>query len=120
MDPIEAFKQSNALSIPLFPPTSRYHGLQAAQHELADGRKVAYVRRRFLPDPEGLSVIDQHEVTAGDRIDNLAARYLGDPLQYWRICDANRAVRPDELTAAAGRRLNIALPEGVPGGTDAP
>ena len=34
----------------------------------------------------------------GDRLDNIAARYLGDPEQFWRICDANGAMRPDELT----------------------
>ena len=54
----------------------------------------------------------------GDRIDNLAAKYLGDPQQYWRLCDGNGAVRPDELTETPGRRLRITLPEGVPGGTD--
>jgi hypothetical protein len=58
-------------------------------------------------------------VVAGDRLDNLAARHLGDPQQYWRICDANRAVRPDELIETLGRALRITLPEGVPGVPDA-
>jgi nucleoid-associated protein YgaU len=39
----------------------------------------------------------QHRVVAGDRLDLLAARYFGDPLQYWRIADANPAGSPDEL-----------------------
>lgn len=39
----------------------------------------------------------QHRVVAGDRLDLLAARYFGDPLQYWRIADANPAPTPDEL-----------------------
>ena len=51
----------------------------------------------------------------GDRLDNLAARYLGDPEQFWRLCDANGAMRPDELTQTSARRLRITLPEGVPG-----
>ena len=35
------------------------------------------------------------------------AQYLGDPEQFWRICDANDAMRPDDLTAEVGRRLLI-------------
>ena len=120
MYPIEAFKQANALVTPLFPNTSRYHGLSAAQHTLPDGTPIAYLHRRFVPPPENFSLLHEHEVAAEDRLDNLAAHYLGDPLQYWRICDANRAMRPDELTEIAGRRLRITLPEGIPGVSDAP
>ncbi len=54
-------------------------------------------------------------VAQGDRLDNIAAKYLGDPEQYWRICDANGAMRPDELIETIGRQLRITLPEGVPG-----
>ena len=42
------------------------------------------------------------------------ARYLGDPEQFWRLCDANAALRPDELMEV-GRWLRITLPEGIPG-----
>lgn len=115
MDPVQAFLQDNALVTPLFPPTSRYYGVAAAQLTMPDGSVVAYVRRRFLPDPDSLSLVEEHVVAAGDRIDNLAAAYLGDPQQYWRICDANRAVRPADLTATPGRRLRITLPEGMTG-----
>jgi hypothetical protein len=51
---------------------------------------------------------------AGDRIDNLAAQYLGDATQYWRIADANAAMRPEALTEQAGAAVRITLPEGVP------
>ena len=115
MDAVQAFLQANALVTPLYPPTSRYHGIAAAQLTLPDGTTIAYLRRRFVPPPENFALLQEHVVAAGDRLDNLAARYLGDPLQYWRICDANRAMRPDELTATAGRRLRITLPEGIPG-----
>jgi hypothetical protein len=119
MDPVQAFLQANTLTTPLFPPTSRYYGVAAAQMSLPDGTTVVYLRRRFLPPPENFALLHEHVVAAGDRIDNIAAHYLGDPLQYWRICDANRAVRPAELTDTAGRRLRITLPEGVPGAPDA-
>ena len=40
----------------------------------------------------------------GDRLDLITARTLGDPEQFWRICDANDALDPDDL-AEPGRRL---------------
>ena len=42
-----------------------------------------------------------------------SARYLGDPELFWRLCDANVAMRPAELTETIGRRLHITLPEGM-------
>ena len=48
-DPIAAFMQANGLAQPAFAPDSRYYGLPTAQTQLADGRTVAYVTRRFLP-----------------------------------------------------------------------
>jgi hypothetical protein len=119
MDPVQAFLQANALTTPLFPPGSRYQGIATAQMTLPDGSTIVYLRRRFVPPPENFALLQEHLVAAGDRLDNIAARYLGDPLQYWRIADANRAVRPDELTRLPGRRLRITLPEGVPGVPDA-
>jgi hypothetical protein len=38
---------------------------------------------------------------------------------FWRICDANRAMRPGALTETIGSRLRITLPEGIPGTEDA-
>lgn len=118
IDPVQAFLQANAITTPTFPPTSRYHGLPVATLALPDGTTVAYVRRRFVPPPERFAVLVEHRVESGDRLDNLAARYLGDPQQFWRICDANRAMRPDELIETPGRALLVTLPEGVPGPTE--
>jgi len=115
MDPIQAFMQANSLVTPLFPPESRYHGIAAAQYRQPDGTTVAYLKRRFIPPPENFSLLQEHLVTAGDRLDNLAAQYIGDPTQYWRICDANGAMRPAELTETPGIRLRITLPEGIQG-----
>ena len=115
MDPVQAFLQANALTTPAFPSTSRYHGIALSTLTLPDGTTVAYVQRRFVPPPERFVVLVEHRVHSGDRLDNLAARYLGDPQQFWRLCDANRAVRPDELIETPGRALLVTLPEGVPG-----
>jgi hypothetical protein len=115
-DPLKAFMQANALTAPAFAPGSRYYGLDTAQWTRPDGEPVPYVRRRFIPPPESLATMREHRVAEGDRLDNLAAQYLGDPQQYWRICDGNGAIRPNALTETVGKRLRITLPEGVPGG----
>jgi hypothetical protein len=61
----------------------------------------------------------EHAIVQGDRLDNLAGKYLGDPQLFWRICDANNVLRPTELTDKIGRLVRITLPEGVPGASDA-
>lgn len=99
----------------LFPANSRYQSVETTKLELADGTEHVYLKRRFVPPPDRMALLQEHLVVEADRIDNLAARYLGDPEQYWRVCDANRAMRPAELTEVIGRRLRITLPEGVPG-----
>ena len=117
-DPLKVFMQANALTAPTFAPDSRYHGLDTAQWARPDGELVTYVRRRFIPPPESFATLREHRVVEGDRLDNLAATYLGEAQQYWRLCDGNGAIRPDELTETIGKRLRITLPEGVPGGSD--
>jgi hypothetical protein len=99
----------------LFPPTSRYYNIGTVTSKTSDGRTVIYLSRRFVPPPERFSLLQEHVVVQGDRLDNITARYLGDPEQFWRVCDANGAMRPDELTETIGRRLRITLPEGIPG-----
>lgn len=103
------------MSSPTLIPGSRYFGIEITSFKQADGRTVAYLRRRFVPPPERFSDIAEHVVKQNERLDNITAQHLGDPEQFWRICDANRAMRPDELTAKPGRRLRITLPEGIPG-----
>ena len=96
------------------PPTSRYYGLGIDVLDLPDGREVAFFKRRFVPSPDRFALLQEYRVEQGDRLDNLAARWVGDPEQFWRLCDANGALRPDELTETVGRRLRITLPEGIP------
>jgi len=99
----------------MFPPTSRYANVETAELEIAPDRVVIHLRRRFVPQPDRFVLLQEHTVVDGDRLDNVTARYLGDPEQFWRIADANGAMRPDELTETPGRRLRIALPDGMPG-----
>jgi hypothetical protein len=96
-----------------FPPTSRYAGLPTAKVTSRAGRETVYVTRRFVPGPERFATLKEEVVGTGDRVDLLAARHLGDAEQWWRLCDANRAVRPEEIEVP-GRRIRITLPEGIP------
>jgi hypothetical protein len=101
-----------------FPPTSRYHDIDVATLELSAERRIAYLRRRFVPQAEAFALLREHVVRAGERLDHIATAYLGDPEQFWRIADANGAIVPEDLTDTPGRRIRITLPAGVPGGED--
>ena len=114
-DPVQALLAQTALQRTLFTATSRYYGISTDTLDLQGGGTIIYLQRRFVPPPEGFQVLQEHTVVQGDRLDNLAAQYLGDPTLFWRICDANRAMRPEDLTATAGRTLCITLPEGITG-----
>jgi len=118
-DQLRALLQPGDLRASLFPPSSRYHGIEVARLEAADGATIAYLRRRFVPPPERFALLQEHVVVQGDRLDNVTAAYLGDPELFWQVCDANNALRPDELTEEIGRRLRITLPEGIPGAPNA-
>ncbi len=99
-----------------FGPTSRYAGIEIAKWTRPDGTEAPYLRRRFILPPEAYALLQEHTVVQGERLDLLAARYLGDPEQFWRICDANAALDPASLEMQ-GEILRITLPAGVPGAT---
>jgi len=94
----------------MFEPTSRYHNIETVKMTVGEGpRVISYKRRRIIPPGETMTTLAEHTVVEGDRLDNLAARYVGDPEQFWRICDANDVLRPEELTEEIGWVIKIAL-----------
>ena len=97
----------------MFEPTSRYAGLaDATLTVLDDGgrpRAIVYKRRRFIPAGEVSTTLVEHTVAQSERLDNLTARYLGDPTLFWKLCDANSVLQPAELEEL-GRAVRIALP----------
>ena len=112
---MQAILQFAGVQPSLFAPNSRYLGVATGILTDANGRTITYLRRRFVPQPEQLAQVQQHTVTQGERLDVIAAQYLGDPELFWRICDGNRAMLPAGLTTAVGRVLRITLAQGVPG-----
>ncbi len=102
-----------------FPMTSRYYRIETTTIKTADGKTIACLKRRSVPPPDRFDLLQEHTVVEGDRMDNVTAHYLGDPEQFWRICDANNAMWPNDLLAEIGQKLRITLPEGIPGANNA-
>jgi hypothetical protein len=101
-----------------FSPGSRYAGVEVATYVASDGRTIAYLRRRFVPQPDRFALLREHVVRDGERPDQLAAAYLGDPEQFWRIADANGVIAPESLTETPGAIVRITLPADVPAMTE--
>ena len=98
----------------MFDATSRYAKTATTKLTVTDrdgtSRELRYVRRRFVPPAAEMPTLVEHTVAQGERLDNITARYVGDPTQFWRVCDANGALDPEELTESSGRVLRIAAP----------
>ena len=88
----------------MFSPGSRYERVPTAVHVDRDGKQRPYVLLRTFPPPA--PTLGQHEFAEHERLDLLAWRFLGDPEQFWRICDANATLQPETLEIV-GRRLRI-------------
>jgi|GraSoiStandDraft_46_1057282.scaffolds.fasta_scaffold30551_3 hypothetical protein len=116
-DALQALIAANTTKPNPYPINSRYYGVEMAELTLPNGKTVVYLRRRFVPPPDRFQLLQLHTVTEGERLDNITAKYLGDPEQFWRVCDANNAMRPQELTETIGRQIRITLPEGITGPT---
>ena len=114
-NPLQALLEAGEINTTLFTPTSRYYSLKTSIYETSDNTSIVHLRRRFVPSPDDYTLLQEHTIVQNDRLDNLAGQYLGDPEQYWQLCDANGAVRPDELTENIGGKLRITLPKGIPG-----
>lgn len=99
----------------MFDSTSRYYNIEVATLTVTDldglPREIKYVRRRFIPARDGTPTLVAHTVTQEQRLDNITARYLGDPTQFWRVCDANTVLEPNALTDTVGNVIEIAMPK---------
>lgn len=86
---------------------SRYEAIANAELVTETGRVIRYKRVRFIPATQGVL---PYLVVDGDRLDLIAYRIYGDPALFWRICDANLALQPEDLVANPGSRLSIPIP----------
>lgn len=85
----------------MFDETSRYANLPTATTMIRTGdgtvREVRYVQSRIIPSQNSGITMLEHTVGQGERVDNITARYLGDPLLFWQLCDANNVLTPEDL-----------------------
>jgi len=115
--------------------TSRYDTNKTSLFSKSNGETVVYLQRRILPQPDSFATLrvrtveqdhSQRGVTVplndkieppalqfGTRLDMIAWEEFQDPELFWLLCDANGAMRPDDLEIV-GTKLRIPLPAGVP------
>jgi hypothetical protein len=89
----------------LFLPNSRYATAGTYSPRTSSGVRVTATRLPIRPRP---TVQGVHRRTDFDRLDLIAARALGDPTAFWRLCDASGALAPDALAA----RDTVSVPAG--------
>jgi len=87
---------------------SRYEKVPEATHIDADGRAIRYKTTRFIVDP---LAVEGHRVLNAERLDHIAWQHFRDAERFWRICDANRALWPNDLLEEAAI-LRIPASEG--------
>jgi nucleoid-associated protein YgaU len=116
-NPLQSLIQMGVIPSVAFPTDSRYYNSRTVSYTAPNAQVITYLAQRLLPQPgpANYSNVATHTVRSGDRLDLLAAKYYGDPLMYWLICDANSAIRPNQLVRTPGTVLNITMPHGVSG-----
>ena len=88
----------------MFSKKSRYAKVKDAEWVDGKGRILTYKRIRFIPATPPMR---GHIVTEGERLDHIAHFYYKDARRFWRICDANAAMSPDDLADDIGRKIKI-------------
>ncbi len=80
-------------------------------HEISNekGRVIRYMKVRFIPETRAR---EAHTVRQEERLDHIAHTYFRDPERFWRICDANCAMWPDDLVRVPGKMILIPPSEG--------
>jgi len=87
----------------------------ASRPGAGDDVGVAYLLPRAVPAALP-ALLARHRIEPGDRLDLLAAQYIGDPTAGWRIADANTALDPDELVGPGAVDSSLLVPAPQPGG----
>jgi hypothetical protein len=82
----------------VFDPNSRYVKY-ASTYQAIDrrGRRVIALTVAAAPVQ---TLLGQHLLKLGQRLDHLANFYLEDPYAFWRIAEQNNVMLPDDLFEA--------------------
>ncbi|HEX7151248.1 MAG TPA: hypothetical protein VF618_07150 [Thermoanaerobaculia bacterium] len=87
---------------------SRYAKVEDATLVTGDGRELRYKKTRFIGRA---TPRHGHVVGESERLDHIAWRYYRDAERFWRVCDANVVLWPDDLVDEAGRTIAIPASE---------
>ena len=68
---------------------------------------VTYLGRTLLPLPDTIKQQSSYTIQAGDRLDNVSTKLLGNPLLYWMLLEANGTSDPALLCAIPGRKIIV-------------
>ncbi len=98
----------------MFTKTSRYWAVPDITVPDSQGRVLPAKDIRLLPTVTGTF---QHLVSQGDRLDQLAYTYYGQPLDWWHISDANPAILSPLALLGDDPVTTIRLPVTVASGT---
>lgn len=83
---------------------SRYAKVTTLEIVDSRGQTIQYKAIRFIPDTPARQA---HKVQRAERLDHIAQRYFRDPERFWRICDANTTMWPDDLVRKPGEKILI-------------
>lgn len=92
-------------------PDGRYAKSEQRTRPGPDGKPVTYLARRFLPEPEALTIAGVMPMEPGERLDLFSGRVQGTSTAWWRVADAHRLIHPDRLEEPQLQRLKVPLPE---------
>jgi phage tail protein X len=98
----------------MFSKTSRYWSVPDITVPDSLGRVLPAKDIRLLPTVTGTF---QHLVSQGDRLDQLAYTYYGQPLEWWHISDANPGILSPLALLGDEPVTTIRLPVTVASGT---
>ena len=90
----------------MFDADSRYRDVGTYRVTDRRGREVTVVG---VPRHAARPALGVHMMRQGQRLDHLAARYLGDPAAFWLICEHADVMLPDALREAP--EIEIPRPE---------
>ena len=98
----------------MFDFTSRYYSIDTATWTNPEGEVITYVRRRFLPPLDSMTILATVTTSESDRLDLIASRTIGQGEQFWRLSDANTPMNPFDSTAEPGELVAIPMPQAPP------
>ena len=105
--PLQSLIQTGRHPAGHFPDRQSVLPFPTLSYTAPNGQSYAYLARRIVPQPgaPNYATVAQHTVKQGDRLDLLAATYLGDPLMYWLHL---RRQRRDSSRRAGGNTRDCA------------